>query len=47
MWEADPEIAEEIAELGKESIREASRIMGIRVQIDADAKIGRNWAECH
>lgn len=47
MWESDPEIAEELLEMGKESIREAARRLKLRVPLDADGAIGLNWAEVH
>lgn len=47
MWEAHPDIIEEVIELGKESIREAARVVGLRVPLDADGLIGDNWKECH
>lgn len=47
MWESDPEIAEELLELGKESIREAARRLKLRVPLDADGSIGRNWSCVH
>lgn len=42
-----PEIAEEVAELGKESIAWAGRFYGISVPHEGDAKIGDNWYETH
>lgn len=47
LWECEPEIAEELLELGKESIREAGRVLNLRVPLDADGVIGANWKECH
>ena len=47
MWECDTEIAEDILQCGIDSIKEAAIIMGIRVPIGADGKIGMNWKEIH
>ena len=47
MWECETEIAEYILQCGIDSIKEAAIIMGIRVPIGADGKIGMNWKEIH
>lgn len=36
-----------ISEVAKDCIREAGEILGLRGQYRGDAKIGKNWAECH
>jgi DNA polymerase I len=37
----------EVGELGVKSIREAGEFYGMRVPMDAEYKVGRNWAETH
>ena len=47
LWDCHPDIADKVLELGKESIREAGRILNLKVELDADGAIGNNYAECH
>jgi DNA polymerase-1 len=42
-----PEIAEEVAEIGKQSITEAGIILGVRCPLVGSADIGNNWKETH
>lgn len=39
--------AKRYAELAEESVREAGRYFNLNVPLDAEAKIGKNWAETH
>lgn len=41
------DIAKVVVEVGQQSIREAQRYFGFRVQLDTEGKIGKNWADCH
>jgi hypothetical protein len=47
IYECSPEDAERVAELGIKSIVDAGKFFKLRVPLDADAKIGKNWAEVH
>lgn len=47
IWECDPEIAEDVARIGEESIRKAGKLLKLNIPLDAQAKIGKNWAEVH
>ena len=42
-----PEIAEEVGELCIKAIKMSGEHFGIRVPLDGEYKIGRNWRECH
>jgi hypothetical protein len=33
--------------LGQEAMRDVAQTLNFRVQLDTEAKIGKNWAECH
>lgn len=44
-WSVDPEIAERVLELGKESIRRAGLKFNLRVPLLSDGSIADNWAE--
>ena len=46
-WECYPEDAEQVGELGCESIRAAGRFFKLKCEMDADFMIGNSWAECH
>jgi DNA polymerase I len=41
------ELANEIGEISKWAIRETEKYFDFRCPLDADFKIGNNWAECH
>lgn len=41
------EIAEEFLVCAQEAMREVGDIFKIRIQLDTDGKIGKNWADCH
>jgi DNA polymerase I-like protein with 3'-5' exonuclease and polymerase domains len=45
--EVDEDIAEEVAQLGVQAIREAGEYYNFRCPLDGEAKIGNNWAETH
>jgi hypothetical protein len=46
-WEVSPDIADEIAEMSIKAIREAGKLLKLSVELDGEAKIGRNWCEIH
>ena len=46
-YEADEDIAEEVAEMSIEAIKKAGRHFDLRVPLDGDANIGTNWKETH
>tara|TARA_R110000744_G_scaffold257116_1_gene372556 strand:+ start:254 stop:2044 length:1791 start_codon:yes stop_codon:yes gene_type:complete len=46
-YEADEDIAEEVAEMSIEAIKRAGRHFDLRVPLDGDANIGNNWKETH
>ena len=46
-YEADNDIAEEVAEMSIEAIKKAGRHFDLRVPLDGDANIGNNWKETH
>lgn len=41
------DIAKEFLEVAQLSMREVGEIFKIRIQLDTDGKIGKNWADCH
>lgn len=41
------EIAEVVVSEAQEAVRDTQKIFKIRVQLDTEGKIGKNWAECH
>ena len=45
VFECDPEIADDIARLGEESIRAAGRYYKLKVPLESQAQIGKSWAE--
>ena len=45
--ECDPLVADDVAALGCESIKEAGQFLKCKVPMEGDAKIGNNWKECH
>lgn len=47
IWECFPKDAELIAELGVKSIQQAGKYLKMNINLDADAKIGKNWGEVH
>ena len=46
-FECDPEIAEDILELGCQSIVHAGELMGFKVPLASSGKIGHTWADIH
>jgi DNA polymerase I-like protein with 3'-5' exonuclease and polymerase domains len=44
---AREDIAKEFAELMEASAQEAGNRLGMRCRVDAEAKVGQNWADCH
>jgi DNA polymerase I len=45
--EAKKQYAEQVAKIAVEAAAVAGKTLKFRVPVDAEAKIGRNWAECH
>jgi DNA polymerase I-like protein with 3'-5' exonuclease and polymerase domains len=45
--ECDPIISDIVGELGCNAIRKSGEILGCRVQMDGEYRIGKNWSECH
>ena len=45
--ECEPSIAEQVGKLGAACIADAGKILGCRVAMDGDYRVGSNWAECH
>ena len=45
--ECDPEIAEEIGELGIKAIQQAGKRLGWVVDMDGEYRVGNNWSDCH
>jgi DNA polymerase I len=41
------ELAHEIGEISKWAIRQTEQYFGFRCPLDADYKVGKNWAKCH
>jgi DNA polymerase I-like protein with 3'-5' exonuclease and polymerase domains len=46
-YECDPEVADEVAEILVESIKWAGRQLKLNCPLDADAQIGKTWAQIH
>ena len=46
-WIADKAISQEVLELGIRSVETASKHLGLKVQIGASGKVGRNWGDTH
>jgi len=42
-----PNLADQIGQLARQSIIDAGKLLGLRVALDGDYKIGNNWAETH
>lgn len=47
LWTAPSGLAEEIGQMGIESIRWAGKKLGMRVPLDGDYKIGHSWKDVH
>jgi hypothetical protein len=47
IWEVPAEVADEIAEMGCESIRKAGKYLKMSVPLDGTPKVGRSWMEIH
>lgn len=45
VFECDPDIAEEVAKLGEESIRAAGRYYKLKVPLESTGCIGKDWSE--
>lgn len=45
--ECKPEIAEQVGEIAKQSLKEAGKHLKLNVELDGEYKIGHNWAETH
>jgi len=46
-FECEPEIAESIGQLFADSITAAGEHYNLRIRLDGEYKVGRNWCECH
>jgi len=46
-WEVNPEDAEKVSKILEESAVIAGEKLGVRMRIDAEAKIGKTWKEIH
>jgi DNA polymerase I-like protein with 3'-5' exonuclease and polymerase domains len=46
-YDCSPDVAEEVAQIMEESATEAGEMFKLRVRIDAEAKIGKNWFDIH
>ena len=45
--ESPASVAEEVAEVMVQTALRAGEVLGFRVPVDAESKIGNNWYECH
>ena len=45
--ETEEKFGEQVAEIMIKSAAEAGKVLGFRCPVDAEAKIGNNWYECH
>ena len=45
--ECDPIIADIVGKLGCNAIQRSGKILGCRVRMDGEYRIGKNWSECH
>ena len=45
--DCDPAVAEQVAAIDIECAKRAGEFFNLRVKVDAEAKIGKNWRECH
>ncbi|ASD51034.1 DNA polymerase [Pasteurella phage PHB01] len=41
------EVAEKVADISQQAMRNVQNFYNFRCQLDTESKIGRNWAECH
>ena len=41
------DLAEQVGQLGVQSVKETQDVFGLRCPLDAEYKIGNNWAETH
>jgi len=46
-FDCEPEVAEGVAAIAIDAARLAGEFFKLRVKVDAEAKIGNNWRECH
>lgn len=46
-WECKPELVDKLGKLAVQSIRDAGKHFNFRIPLDAEYKIGTNWAETH
>jgi len=46
-YECDAELTDKVAELVVKAANETQEFFQLRVKVDAEAKIGNNWRECH
>jgi hypothetical protein len=47
MWETDEIIADDIGKLGVASIEKAGKLLGVRIPLTGEYKIGDSWADVH
>jgi len=46
-WECDPKDADELGQIGVDSIRQAGEVLGLRVPLTGEYKVGNNWSQTH
>jgi len=48
-WQMEcvPELAEEVGQMGCDSITEAGERLGCSIALEGDYRIGKDWSECH
>ena len=45
--ECEPDIANDVGQMGVDSIIESGDLLDCNIQMDGNYRIGRNWSECH
>lgn len=46
-WECQEDVADEVGQIGVESIERAARYWNLNVPVTGEYKIGNNWANTH
>ena len=46
-YETDPEVADEIGQMVVDSIKKSGKLLGMKVELDGEYKVGNNAAEIH
>ena len=41
------DLADKVGQLGVQSVKETQNVFGLRCPLDAEYKVGNNWAETH